>query len=309
MEHIITLKGDAARGKRISVHVLSVLCEVLVDTAQRALRLQADGRSHLQSKPEWLQAATDMDFSGTEIGSTEIVWDAPLLGQAAPEIYQQYAFWDKRPTQNETAFSLMELAVSDAISGNAESDRLDRNILNSVSGWGRLLDFGFSSVSLNGIKEKEPVRITKEGLVTAEKLHTTAPSGQRTIISGTLDQLTGSKRAFRLLLSNGQHVRGVLPHGPADSYRNLWNERVVVDGEAVFKPSGALSVITATHIQPATTGDQIWERVPRARPQEIELLTPRSATMHGGNNLARVFGKWPGDETEEEIWEMLKEVG
>src|SRR5262249_29779154 len=66
-----------------------------------------------------------------------------------------------------------------------------------------------------------------------------APSPQRAVVSGTLDELKGSKRAFTLKLSSGDALPGLLPPGDPSSFAPLFTKKVVVDGEVKFRPSGA----------------------------------------------------------------------
>lgn len=101
---------------------------------------------------------------------------------------------------------------------------------------------------------------------------------------------------------------GLLPPGGPDAFAPLFGERVVVDGEARFRPSGAVSTLLASLIQAATPADAGWERVPRPRPRSLEDLKPRTAAPPGTNRMERVFGHWPGDETEEELLAALEKM-
>jgi hypothetical protein len=309
VKHTIRLLGPAARGPRVSMHLLRDLSETVLEAAQRSLRLRVEGRSNLQGKTAWLDAATDIQLVGLREGSTVLELEAPPLGEAAPEIFEQLPVFDLSPGRDQSAFSLVEEAARDAIAGNADSDLLDRNILDCLSSFHRVLDQGFDSIVLNGGTEiGQKVDISPDGLKATDRLRREAPPAQPVIVSGWLDQLTGSKRAFTLLLPSGQSLRGLLPPDDPSAYAPLFTKKVVVDGEARFRPSGAVSLIIASNIQPATAADAVWEQLPRPRPRSLAELKPRTPPPPGSNGMERVFGHWPGDETTEELLAALKAI-
>jgi hypothetical protein len=257
-----------------------------------------------------LKDATSISLVGLKLCPVELELDAPTLGEAAPEAFEQLPLWDVRPHREQSALSLVEDAVRDAVEGNQESDLLDRSILGSVAILGKVLDEGYFRIVFTESERAGPeVEVTREGLQTAERLRKEAPPPQRVIVTGWLDSLTGSKRAFQLKLSSGQTLRGILPPGDPGAYAPFFTKKVMVDGEARFRPSGAVSLIIASHIQPATPADEIWERVPRPRPRSLEEVKPRTPVPKGANVMDRIWGRWPGDETTEELLAALRKIG
>ena len=310
IKHTVRLEGQNAQGKRVPAHILRDLLDTLLLAAQRSLRLRVDGRSSLYGHPAWLDNATRFDFTGLTEGSTVVNMEAPPLGEAAPEIFERLPLWDSGPSRDQSALSLVEEAAGDAIIGNSESDLLDRNVLEALARFGRILSYGYEAITLNGgTTGATPVRMTYPGLQTAERLHRAAPAPQRTIVTGYLDELKHSKRAFSLILSEGRSLKGLLPPGDPSAYANLWGKRVVVDGEATFKPSREVSLILAVSIGLATDTDKAWERAPVPHLMSLDELKPRIAPRPGTSGMDQVFGRWPGDETNEEIARALSEIG
>jgi hypothetical protein len=132
------------------------------------------------------------------------------------------------------------------------------------------------------------------------------PPSERVIVAGILDQLTGSERAFGLLLPTGERLRGTLPPGEPERFAALFGKKVVVDGIARFRKSGAVARLVASHLQLASEKDAIWERMPKPKPQTLADLEPGIPPPPGSNGMEFVFGKWPGDETTEELLAALK---
>lgn len=306
IRHTIKLEGEAAKGARISARVLNMLLEMLLDASQRSLRLRVEGRSHMRGETDWLNAAADFELVGLNKGSTLLELETRSLGECAPELFQQLPLWDNSPRPEQSALGLFESTLRDALTGNEESDLLDRNVLESIARFNVVLGFGYSSCIFDG-NAVEGVTITSDGLYTAQRLRDEAPAPQRIIVSGVLDQMTHSRRTFVLRLEAGV-LRGVLPSDHISAYRDLLGEKVVIEGEATFRPSGTVSVIAAHTIRLATKQDVIWEQAPRPGPRVLGDLRPRSSLPPGESGFSRIFGKWPGDETDEEVAIALEEI-
>ena len=73
----IRLEGPAVEGDGPSLQALGTLAGVVVEIAQRALRLRIEGRADLRRKPEWLVEATEIRLTRVEAGS--IIVEAPAL--------------------------------------------------------------------------------------------------------------------------------------------------------------------------------------------------------------------------------------
>lgn len=309
IRHSIRLEGGAAHGPRLSAQAVHELTGILIAMAQRCLRLRVDGRSTLYGHPAWLDAAASFNLIGLSDGSTVLQLEAPALGQAAPEVFQRLPLWDHSPRPEQTVLSLVEEAVDEAVRGNAESDLLDLHILDSFSHFGRVLALGFDTISFDTVSARRtPVKITSDGLEAAERLRRNAPKAERTIVTGYLDELKHTKRAFTLQLPDGHSLKGMLPAGDPASFGGLWGKRVVIDGEATFKPSGTPSLLLAENIQLAGKADALWERLPTPQPIAIEELRSKLSSRHGESGMEHVFGRWPGDETDEQVVDALAQL-
>lgn len=307
--HTIKLEGEAAQGARVSIHVLAALSQALVEATQRVLRFRVDGRSNLHGKADWLDKATDFQLVGLETGSTILAWDVPTLGDAVPHFFDQLPLWETGPRRDQTAFAVLEETAREAVNGNAESDLLDKNILDSLFGFRKVLSFGYDAISFDHLETtNQPVRITKHDTQIFHRLSEDAPLSRQTIVAGWLDELSASKNSFRLRLPNGQFLRGLLPDGEHTSFGGLWNQRIVVDGEVSFRPSGTPSLIIASHMQKATTQDAVWEQIPQPLPRSLAELKPRIIPLPGSNGMEHVFGRWPGTETDDEIRAILEAI-
>lgn len=87
-----------------------------------------------------------------------------------------------------------------------------------------------------------------------------------------------------------------------------FGKNVTVSGRAVFRPSGSVLRIEAEEVEPATGGDiGVWSRLPSPVFRRLDRRTlhqpqgPRSG-------INALIGRWPGDESDEEVLELLEEI-
>lgn len=292
---------------------MAALGELVSNSARRVLRLRANGRSHLYNPPKWLDPATNFDLYllaqtasapvQTSNSPTRLVVGAQPLFSAAPDIFEQLRWFGDDLNPQDTAVSLFEQSLRDGVGGQAQSDFIDRNILGSFADFSQVLDMGFDSISLNG-GSSPAVEITRPALEVVERLAVQAPEPRKVIVSGTLDAVRVSKRSFLLEVRGGRTIRGF--YSPLEvPIQKFLGEKIALDAEAVFRPSGDVSFIKASNIRRAGENDAIWNTVPKAAPRSFEELQPKRVVAAGGSAFAHIFGAWPGDESDEEIEEML----
>ena len=155
--HSVKLKGEAARGARISVTAMNEITEVLIEAAKGALRLRVEGRSTARgSVPSWLAEAAHFDIVGITEGSTVLGLEAPELAEAAPAKFQQGSLFHPIDP-GQTALDLVQESLSEAIAGRTDSEVIDPGLLRTFSKFHRTLALGYSSIQMNGGKKKVPL--------------------------------------------------------------------------------------------------------------------------------------------------------
>lgn len=92
-----------------------------------------------------------------------------------------------------------------------------------------------------------------------------------------------------------------------EPFRDLFGTDVRVSGLAKFRPSGSVLRIEAEAVQAAQGDVSVWSKmpVPRGRSQaHRELKKPHGAR----SGIAAIWGKWPGDESDEEFDAALSQL-
>ena len=306
IKHQISLRGPATKGKRISALLLKKLLEVVTEGAKGALRLRVEGRSTARgSEPAWLVKAADFEITGLSPGSTVIEIEAPTLFEAVPDKFAQQNIFSSVETET-SAFAAFEKSFQDAIEGKEDSDLFDEALLQDFLKLGDLFDAGIEQLEFsNGSAKKPPLLVMPKHLEEVKKLKRQTPPSQAVRIAGKINTIRESDKMFELVVPSGT-VKGIAPNNfNSDDLREFFGKDVTLVGKVVFRPSGSVLRVETTKIELAHGDVSLWNKLPSPRRHTVNARDlRRPQTLETGLNA--VFGKWPGDETDEQLEEALK---
>ena len=127
------------------------------------------------------------------------------------------------------------------------------------------------------------------------------------MIVGKLDMIRDSTQTFALIMDDGQEVRCMMAEKEVATLTSLFKRRVAVSGRAVFRASGRLLRLEAESVREAAASDQYFAKVPRPNAPRYDLRRVLKEQTHN-RGVAAIIGKWPGDETDEQINDWLEEL-
>lgn len=295
-QHVIRVEGP----ERIPAVTLRDLLNVLIEGAQRAVRLRLEGRSTAGGPaPGWLKAVSTFYVASPTKGSTVLEIEAPSLQEAAPDQFGQgHLFVDP----SKTCIAYLEESLEDALAGNLNSDLYDDALITTLSHFREVFDQGIEAINvLNGRK----VGIQESGIERILQLKRQTPASQRVRVAGHLDVIRYSDRMFHLTLKNGKS--GVAEGPGAGQLQSLWGKDVVVSGQAIFRPSRTVLRIEADRIEEAHGDVSPWSVEPKPLDSAIDFSQLRRV-QGARSGLRAIIGKWPGDESDEEFEEALREI-
>ncbi len=306
VDRTIVVRSDREFGHRPPPGPSGELLRGLEGAARDATLMAFRGRSGASGRPPtWLQAATDIRFRGISgDGATNFHFEAPRLGDAAAELYEQREFWSQKPDPEWTALDLLGPVVSEISRRNEESDRFDGPLLSRVYAFGRAIRAGFDEIYPPAGSGQAECPISAQTVEAAKVLRLETPLSRQVRIVGSLDMLRASTQGLALRLDTGEEVRGVL----SDSVRSLTaylERRVVLFGQAVFRPSGRLLRVDVDSWEPGESEPSFFSRVPQplSSPARRKALLKPQGPRTG---VAAFFGRWPGEETDEELLAALR---
>ena len=128
-----------------------------------------------------------------------------------------------------------------------------------------MLKRGIDRVSLEGASVAEAGRIDAQVVQSAAHLAAVTPGSQRARVVGRLDLMGASQGVLKVEVKPGQVVTALWERDePIETYRELFNTDVVVEGLAIFRPSGSLLRLDADLIAPATMQEEFFRQIPSA---------------------------------------------
>jgi hypothetical protein len=305
--HSIRVVGPSADGTRISGPLLRDLLAMVAEGSRRALRMRVEGRSTAAGRlPDRLEPATEFNFLGISSGSCVVNLEAPTLAQAAPRTFAQGSlFLDNR----SSAIGLWEESLADALAGDADSDRFDPSMLAEFKkSLCRVFEHDVEMLEIRHEGSSIPAAVVRrEAVDQIDSLKRQTPRSRRIRVAGKIDELRHSDRRITLVLADGTAITCLADGVDEDRLRSLWGQNVVVSGLAVFRPSGKVLRIEADSITPASDLDlEVWsaEPEPLGAPLDAKTLRKPQGPRSG---VSAIFGKWPGDETDEQFEALLKD--
>ncbi|WP_437755369.1 hypothetical protein [Sorangium sp. So ce1389] len=312
VHHAVRLSSPKGFGHRVPPAPLGVALKQVDAAVRRSVLMAFEGRSVTAGRPRaWFNAACDIrlvDVEGND--DTTLHFEAPELGEAAAELYLQTEMWPTRPPPGWTGFDVLAGVLEDVGDGNPDSERFDRPLLQHLVHFGRLLETGFDALRVEEHRTGVPGEavLDRATVETARKLSASTPRAQAVRIAGLLDMVRVSTQSFAIKLDDGEEIRGVLTGASVDAVGVFLNRRVLIHGRAVYRPSARVLRLDAERIEDGEGVSGFWSKVPKPifgrRFDPRALHRPQTATT----GVNAIFGTWPGDETDEEFDQAIKEL-
>jgi hypothetical protein len=184
----------------------------------------------------------------------------------------------------------------------SDSSRFDRGLLKRFGRYRRLFaPRHLDRIALIDEEVAVPAFLDRRVTETALQLSAAIPPAQRVRIVGRLDVLGASQGVMKIVVEPGSIVVALWEgEGSIEALKDLFNRDVVVEGAAVFRPSGSLLRVDASAIAKASLSDAYFRRVPVA---VVAADAGRLVRLKPGGPSAydRILGRIPAEETDEEF--------
>jgi hypothetical protein len=254
-----------------------------------------------------LRAAADARFLGhsADDGATLLHFEVATFGSVAGDLFQQRLLWDDGPRPDETAFELFGAALHDVAVRRTDSNSFDPGLLRRIRTYQRVLSRGVEQITMPDTMVERRGRIDAEVVVAASELYAVTPSPRRVRVTGRLDVMGASQGVLKVDVKPGEIVTALWEGDePVESLREFFNRDVVIEGIAVFRPSGSLLRIDAEAIAPASSRDEFFRGIPTGVVQgdyhKLARLRPGEKSGY-----AQLRGSLAGGESDEEFQAAL----
>lgn len=310
--YTLRLTGPGVPGDhRLPGALVRDLLDTLDRSARGAVRLRLEGYSASRGPtPGWLDRAARFDLQlDAAVPDGTLRLEARTLGESLPDRFEQPDLFGPDAVADETPISLLAAGLGDAVRGRRESEAFDDALLHHFETLGRVFGRHVETLEFrNGRPDAPTLTLTAEGIHVVEQMQRQIPRPERVRVAGRLDAIRYSDRAFTLVVPRGPSLRGVFAGDDGGRLKAHFGQVVAVSGMGHFKPSGALRVIEADGVAPASEGDlAVFAAVPTPLGAAFD---PHDVRVPQGpkTGIAAIFGKWPGEESDEEILRILDEI-
>jgi hypothetical protein len=308
MKYRIKIQGLHTPAGTISILALKELINTLIETSERGLRLAIQGESVKSGPiPTWLARSLDFTVTGLRAGSTTLPLEAPLLGETASDLIQQQDLWYSKPKPEDTALTLLSRSIRDVATDNYESLAYDRGVLDGLLLFESFFKTHATRLVIQAVgRPSQSFQLDGETLENVRRLKAETPEPTAFVISGKFDLIQHSSRRFHLVLSNGQVIPGTIDPAILDveNMRDFWGKKVTIKGMVHFNPGRKVRLFEAQTIKFAEKGEEVFEKMPLA-PQPLGLFGTDVRRFNAAPGLREIWGKWPGDETVEDLLAAL----
>jgi hypothetical protein len=311
VQYKIRIQGLKTPEGTIPLLALKEFSENLLDSAEKALRLSVEGASVKRGKlPEWLRKSLEFTFTGISKGSTVLGINVPTLEEAAPEQIRQQDIWYTLPEPEDTAVSLLSKSISEVTSEHLESEYYDSGVIKALLSFNKILDGYATEFNLDSEdRPKEHFKIGKEELEKISQIKAKMPEPRAVVLTGLFNMIEHTKQRFKLALEDGRNIPGSVDPSLVETeyMRTLWGKKVTIKGIADFNPSGGIRFLDAQLLKPFEAGEEIFQDISEL--QSPLFVAEEFKTKHDIKSpLKEVWGKWPGEESIDQILATLGEI-
>ena len=307
----VVLRSKDHFGRNVPPKALGELLIALPEAIRCSTRMAFESRSQAKGKsPEWLLKASDirfLDHSGDD--ETILRFYAPRFRDVAGPLFLEGKTSSICPNPEDTGFDLLGDVIHDVATENVDSIRFDLQLLRLLEKFKKGLNGTFQSIEFNTSRpiRNEPTIINSALVEAAGRLSHISPAPQQSRLIGTLDMVHSSTNAFAIKLKDGQQVRCVLSEGKVSRMTHLIDKDVLVLGKSIFRPSGALLRIDADEVISAGQQDSFFQSISKPKKSRFDL---REVLREQENRkgVGAIYGRWPGEETDQEIAIALKDI-
>ena len=319
VEHTIMIRGRAASHHQLRPEAAGQVLAALAPAVRGSSEVAFRGLAGLRGRrPAWLKKANDIglvgiDFHGKDEATLHIT--APRYQDIKESPYndpQLSIFKDeikRLPSPSDTALDSFADVLKDISELQETSDRFDSTLLKRVRKFRAAMKSGVDELELSGDRiVSEQSMINCRIVETAERWHDSTPEPRKVRICGNLHMIEFSRQVFSVDLHDGSKIRGIWLGDSIEPLRMLGGTDVAFSGTAVFRPTGSVLRVETDRVEAATDADSFFSEMPKASLPRTRI-DQEVATQRGRGGIAAVFGKWPGDESQEELERLLREVG
>ena len=307
MKYEITINKAGETSGTINLKRLEIIAEGIRKISEGSLQIRLKGISiHKGPKKIELEKALNISLVGIKKGSTCLELEAKPFSETLNN-YQLDVF--RQETQKElpqlTPMSLFMVTYMEALKEKPSTDLLDKPLLRELKNYRRAFLNENESMVISNQGNQETITLDKTTFDKIKILEEEIPNPQPVLLRGKVELLKFSKQKVTIQTSEGMIDGFISEHIKPEEIGKHWGQEITVAGTAHYKPGGK-SIIEIDRFSEPSAGDEYFSKKPK-RETINEQITRQFQEGKSANAMGELIGKWPGDESEEEFEQLLKE--
>jgi len=296
------VEGDG----KIDLVRLANIAESITKIAEGALQIRLKGISLTKGrKKESLKQSLKVTLNGLKMGSTILCLEAQKFKDTFDNVQLDiFKSESQIDLQEQTPISLFIASFNEVANNSKESELLDKTLLKELK--------NFKNAFLN---DNETFIISNEGSFQSLELCKTdfdkinileeeTPGPEPIMLNGIVEELKFSKLKVKIITTDGSKINGFLSDElSADDISPFWGKEITITGTNHYK-SNRTSVIEIKSIHEPCVDDKYFSKKPQKQ-LSVEDQIKDQIDRKSGNRLSDIIGKWPDNETFEDLVNML----
>lgn len=307
MNYEIKIEHAQEANGAIDLDRLTKIADSIRKISEGALQIRLKGISLSRGRKKIsLQDALKVSLTGIKEGSTILCLETEKFEKTL-QSYQTDIFRAEAQAElpNETPISLFIKSFQDALGDDDHQDLLDKPLLRELKNLKKAFFSEEEMMIFSNQGSLPDLQLTPKDFRKLKVLEDEIPDPQPVVLNGVVELLQFSKLKVKIKTEEGI-VDGFLADDlSSEDIASFWGKEVTITGTSHFKPRGK-SIIEIERVFEPGEGDTYFSKRPKS--ETVEMQLERQIREKGSNPLAKIIGKWPGDETDEEFEQMLKEL-
>lgn len=305
MNYDIKLINNYEGKGRIELNRLEFLAKHIKSIAKKALLLQLYGYSKV-SMPKSLNKYLNVFLTQTkgDDGSTILTLNADKFRNIPVQLD---LFREKQELNMLTPMALVIQAFTAALSDD-DNGMIDEPMIDELVKFKKFFQTDTEKVLLTNRSTIPQVEFTRKEIDKIENLFKKIPPPQKTTVAGVVDEMKYTREQVILTTADHKKIVVVVAKELFNGLKEFFGQQIAITGMAHFKPGGQLSYIKMENFNEA---DERMMKMFSKKPHKMSIQQQIALQIREGkkpNPIDEIFGKWPGNETDEEFEKMLKDL-
>lgn len=305
MDYDIKLINNYEGNGRIELARMEFLAKHVKNIAQKALLLQLYGYSKV-SLPNKLIKYLNIFLTQTQgnDGETILTLDAENFHNIPVQLD---LFRERETLETLTPMALVIKSFTAALREDDDKNLIDEPLIDELIKFKKFFTTDTEKILLTNRSTIPAIEFSRKEIDKIESLYKSIPSPQKTVVAGVIDEMKFSREQVILTTADHKKIVVVVARGLFQELKEYFGQEIAITGLAHFKPGGQLSYVRMESFGDAGKARKFFSKKPHKMSMQQQIaLQIREGRKR--NPIDDIIGKWPGDESLEDLMQMLKDL-